>query len=159
MQIIYIRFLVQCLSHSEYQQVVGIIISIIPGPSERLDLPFTCFILLSFSRNGRSQSRPRWGQNGSWRRRQKSAADCRSCWRGGRGRPSRAPRSECSCWCTGATWGPQPDSETPPGLGETGKSPEAERGRQRWLKMGPFLPDVLIVHELGSLGLPCASSS
>lgn len=62
-----------------------------------------------------------------------------------------------------AAWGPQPDSETPPGLGETGKSPEAERGRQRWLKMGPFslpfLPDVLIEHELGSLGLPCASSS
>lgn len=57
-----------------------------------------------------------------------------------------------------AMWGPQPYSETPPALGETGKSPEAERGRQRWLKMGPFslpfLSDMLIVHELGCLGLP-----
>lgn len=57
-----------------------------------------------------------------------------------------------------AMWGPQPDSETPPALGETGKSPEAERGRQRWLKMRPFslpfLSDMLIVHELGCLGLP-----
>ena len=122
------RSLVQRLSHSECQEMLGS--PIIPGPSERLSLFSTYSVLLSFPFPETAEARaiPGWAgaaARGEGRRVQPTAgAAGEEEW----GSPAEHQGVSAADGARRAARGPQPALEAPPGLGETGKSPEAERG-------------------------------